>query len=209
VPDVDVASIEVGDHLAEIFAAERAIVRDAAVKRQWQFASGRLAAHRIWQRMGLTPQAILRDGRAPRWPDPWIGSISHTDTLAVAALARRERIRGLGVDVERRGRLTTRLLRMILTPREIAHCGHGADLESALVIFSAKEAIYKAVQGEVGGYIGFQDVEVELEAPEFRARCVSERVPADPIESGRGTFEICADVVATLFRVPARAPSRG
>jgi 4'-phosphopantetheinyl transferase EntD len=163
-----------------------------------------MAAHRLYARAGVPRQAILRDGRAPRWAEGWVGSISHTDALAIAALARRDRVRGIGVDVERRGRLTARLLPMILTTAEIERCERGRDLESALLTFSAKEAIYKAVQHEVGGHIGFQDVEVDVADGTFRARCVGDRDLGDAIDAGEGFVELRQELVATLFRVPAR-----
>jgi 4'-phosphopantetheinyl transferase EntD len=206
---VAIECVDVADRLDLLFDAERALVRDAAAKRQSEFASGRHAAHRLMDRLGVGRAPILRAERAPVWPQGWVGSISHTESLALAALAARREVEALGIDIERRGRITRALLRMILTPAEIARCGDGADLEAALVAFSAKEALYKAVQVHAGGYIGFHDVEIDIADGVFTARAVGPRAPADIVARGLGRYEQRAEFVATLFWVPAAHTADG
>lgn len=199
---IAVECIEVADHLAVLLDEERALAARAVPKRQREFSSGRLAAHHLFDRAGEPRRPILTDDkRAPIWPTGWVGSISHTASHAAAALARRGLIRALGIDIEKRGRLTQKLLRMILTPTEIEECAGGADLDKALLIFSAKEAIYKAVQPIVGGYIGFQDVAISVGNSRFSPRQVGKRDLGGLIESGEGHFETTAELVASLFFV--------
>lgn len=199
---IAIECIDVADRSDALFAEERLIVAAAAARRRAQFSSGRHAAHLLMHRLGGEPAAVLSNARAPVWPAPWIGSISHTDAIAVAALARRAEVRALGIDVERAGRMSSRLLRHVLTPAEIARCAAGSDLDAALMIFSAKEALYKAVRAEAGGYVGFHDVEIDLADETFVARAVGGRAPADLIALGTGLHARHQGFVATLFWVP-------
>jgi len=199
--------IEIADRTAELLPEELALVERAADKRREQFSSGRVAVQRLLARAGIARMPILRgEGRAPRWPDGWVGSISHGAGYALAALARRDRIAGIGVDVEARGRLNEKMLRLILTPGEIARTS--GDLERALVAFSAKESFYKALQPIVGGHIGFQDVEIDLDRDDFTTRAFSARLFAARymgtrdlgamVAACRGHAVRARDAVATL-----------
>jgi len=194
--------IAIADRTAELFADESALIERAAVKRREQFSSGRVAAHRLFARLSGEPLPVLRgEGRAPRWPAGWIGSISHGAQYALAALASLAHVGGVGVDVEARGRLTAKMLRLIMTPGEVARAN--GDLDRALVVFSAKESLYKALQPRVGGFIGFHDVEVDVDHSEFRARYRGQRDLSAAVAACRG-YALCGDdAVATLVVLPA------
>jgi 4'-phosphopantetheinyl transferase EntD len=119
----------------------------AAAKRQREFALGRACARAALARLGHDNAALRRkaDG-APSWPDGIVGSISHTQGLAVALAAAAKVIRGLGVDVEQEGRVTPALYRHLFDPEERAQLAGlseaGRDRQAAL-LFSAKEACCK------------------------------------------------------------------
>jgi enterobactin synthetase component D / holo-[acyl-carrier protein] synthase len=197
--------IEVADRTAELFPEERALIERGVQKRREQFSSGRVAAHRLFARSGAAPMPVLRgEGRAPRWPAGWVGSISHGARYALAALASADRIAGVGIDVEARGRLNAKMLRLIMTPHEIARIGN--DLDRALIAFSAKESLYKALHPRVGVYIGFQEVEIDLEGDEFRARYRGARAFSALVAACRGYTLGDDEAVATLV-VLEDAPS--
>ncbi|MBC9247575.1 4'-phosphopantetheinyl transferase superfamily protein [Paracoccus sp. 11-3] len=125
-------------------------IRDSSPKRRNRFAAGRRAAQQALLLAGYRGCASLEqdpDG-LPQWPKGWLGSISHTDTLAAAAVMATDHALAtvLGVDLER--------LMDAATALEIAHDaapehvsprdapGYATDITR---IFSAKEALYKAL----------------------------------------------------------------
>jgi 4'-phosphopantetheinyl transferase EntD len=197
---IAVELLPVADHRAQLLPEEQALVAGAVSKRQHEFASGRAAVRALMARMQLPPAPILRDDRAPRWPADLVGSIAHTDAWAMATLTRRDRVLGIGLDLERPDRIKREMLRLILTPAEAAHFGTRPDLNQALVIFSAKEAVYKAMSPIVGAFIGFREVEIDITHDGFRARYVGHK-GFGIMSAGRGYVARHADFVATLFVV--------
>ena len=80
-----------------------AALEGAAPKRKIQFFAGRFCAREAIERLGPLSNggALPRDSDGcPVWPEGLVGSISHTDASATAAVARSAEARGLGVDVE-------------------------------------------------------------------------------------------------------------
>lgn len=210
VEGVAVECLEVDDRLAVLFDEERQLVAHAQPKRQREFSSGRAAAHRLFERLGLPRRPILADAfRAPIWPAEGVVSISHTERWAIAAAASSARAAGIGVDIERRGRLTGRLMQRVLTETEIERCDDGRDVELATLLFSAKESIYKAVQPLARGSIGFREVEVEVRGCEFGARYCGGRDLRRLIDSGEGRVGGSATLAATLFLVVPQRRIRG
>jgi 4'-phosphopantetheinyl transferase EntD len=105
-------------------------------------------------------EVIIRRGAggAPIWPRGIVGSLSHTDDLAVAAIARQSAFGAIGIDVEPNQPLPTCLLDSIATSRE-KNLFPRSVLETRL-LFSIKEAVYKASYPTLGRFLDFQDVEV-------------------------------------------------
>lgn len=164
---VAVASSAIEHGTDELFEEEAVAVHKAIPRRQREFATGRVLARRLLAGLGYPPRPIAAGAdRAPRWPDGVIGSISHTEGICVVAVARRDPLAGVGVDVELLRELGTRHRRMICTPAE---CERLAALPEALrdamtlVTFSAKEALYKCQYALSGQFLGFQDVELDLQ----------------------------------------------
>ena len=177
---------------------------NAVGKRRRQFASGRHAARTAVQRLaGITPP-IPRDARGrPVWPAGIVGSISHTETLAAAAVAA-DSVRGIGIDVEDSNRLARsrpRLLEKLFTPSERTR--PWADSREGVVRFSAKEAAYKAVNPLVGRFIGFREVEAEIDwrRSMFRVRYVGSHGPNRLLDSGYGRFRFYDGQVVTIFLI--------
>ena len=149
---------------------------NAAPGRQEQFAAGRACARAGLSVLGCPEEPLLvGEDRRPLWPSGVTGSISHTRGLgesgsneasfgvAVVVLDAALGGRGIGVDVERVGRVREALFGRLFT---------GAELEDlrrlpldrravhATVLFSAKEAFYKAQFGLSRSWVGFRDVEI-------------------------------------------------
>jgi 4'-phosphopantetheinyl transferase EntD len=182
--------------------AELGRVSDA---RRRDFGAGRACARVALERLGLPPGPLLRQAdRSPRWPPGAVGSISHCPGFCAAAVGRSGRYAALGLDVERAGRARPELARRICTPRERAALP-SLGAEALGIVFSIKEAVYKAWHPLTGTALGFQDVEVgiELEAGRFLARLDAKAAPAiDGRHEVEGRFAVSAEHVAAGLAVP-------
>lgn len=157
-----------------LFPEEVEHVARAVPKRLREFALGRACARRAIAALGL-PAAPLpaNEDRSVRWPDAVWGSITHTEGLCAAVAARRDALRGLGIDAEVRGRVTEKLWDHIASSAEIRWFRAAPDAstaaERATLLFSAKEAFYKAQYCVTRTYVGFHEVELRFEGDgEFR-----------------------------------------
>jgi enterobactin synthetase component D len=130
-------------------------------RRTW--AGGRAALREARVRAGLPVDAVESDDRgAPILPPGVAASITHKDTLAAALVALEPRAR-IGVDLEIDAERPQDIARRVLTAgemAEIAHLGGPARGREVLLRFSAKEAIYKALDPFVRRYVGFEEMEV-------------------------------------------------
>ncbi len=130
------------------------------IKRQKEFSSGRLYARRAMARLGVAVQAVRREeNRAPVWPPGVIGSVTHCDDVAAVLMCKRGGVRAVGVDIECRGRIQAELYRGLFTPAEQEMVRSGL---SATLLFTAKEAIYKALHPEAGVFIDFPEMELAM-----------------------------------------------
>lgn len=195
-----IAAGPVTDH--PLLPEEVDAIAGAIPKRRRQFASGRYFARVALAQLEMPAPAILRDERGrPAWPQGIVGSISHSETLAAAAVSAGT-LRGIGIDVEDVQRFAgsrPRLHGRLFTPAERARTWK--DPREGVVRFSAKEAAYKAVNPLVGKYIGFREVEVDLDwsGSGFRIRYVGEHEPNRLLDEGYGRFCFRDGQAVTLF----------
>jgi enterobactin synthetase component D len=108
-----------------------------------QHRAGRLAVGRALRRAGspVTTVGRRRSG-APVGPDGFPASVTHTTTLAVAAVA--PGAHGVGVDLEPRCP-DVRLHRFLLDDRERASLWPDGDPAGLRRLFAAKEAAFKVL----------------------------------------------------------------
>lgn len=130
-------------------------------RRTW--AGGRAALREARMRAGLPVDAVETDDRgAPILPPGVVASITHKETLAAALVALEPRAR-IGVDLELDVARPQDIARRVLTAgemAEIAHLDGPARAHEVLLRFSAKEAIYKALDPFVRRYVGFDEMAV-------------------------------------------------
>lgn len=151
--------------LAEVTPEERAAVERAVRKRQHEYWATRHLARLALSELGIDRVPILNHAdRSPRWPNGVLGSISHTDGWCGVALTRTgAELVGVGIDAERIHRMSDGVAERVLTQRELAITLASADVTAAAVLrFSAKEAVYKAIFPTVRRFVGFLEVEIEL-----------------------------------------------
>lgn len=204
VPGLRAVAGRVADHSAELFPQERCAVAVAAASRRCQFATGRHLAHLALRDLGIAPGAITRrDGRVPVWPAGIVGSISHAGDVAVAAVAQAAETTALGIDLELPGRVGPRIQARVLTTSERAHLDR-ADARLAGLMFSAKEAGFKAVNPLVGRYIAFHEAEVVVDwgAGRWRLDYLGSHADNRIMERGEGRFGFLGDNVVTVFVIP-------
>ena len=139
-------------------------IASAVPNRQKEFAAGRELARALSDQLGLPPAPLRRaEDRAPLWPADRTGSLSHCNTLCVAAVGKRNAVQSVGVDVETIGRVEEKLWPTLFTEKEADYFSSLAQDTVALettLFFSAKEAFYKCQYPLTREWVGFQDVEV-------------------------------------------------
>ncbi len=188
---------------APLLPEEEGCVEGAIERRRRQFAAGRACAREALARLGLPPAPLLREAdRSPRWPEGVVGSISHCDTRCAAAVARGGDFAGIGLDIERRGRLRDHLLPRVATPRERARlAAPGASQDLPTLLFSAKESVYKCLARRLPRTLGWHDVEIDFgPGPRLGVRLLFEAAPLPTRLEGR--FTLTGDTVATGVALP-------
>ncbi len=199
------AAAPVQDFCARLFAEEQQAMATMVTQRRHAFSSGRHCAHLAQQLLGLPAAPVGRRQRMPVWPPPSVGSITHSRVLAAALASQNHR--GVGIDLETNGRVGGRLLSRILTADEISSLDSLPET-AASVLFSAKEAGYKAIYPIGREYIGFMQAEVELSSGDganrgsFRIRYLGDHAPNKALNSGSGYWTIQGQHVMTIFVIP-------
>ena len=139
---------------------------DMVEKRRCEYLAGRISAHIALERINIREEQVVRaESGCPIWPQGIIGSITHTDSLAISCVSRVENAVALGVDAEEilSDVLARELAPQLLTVQD-KRCATLLPFNHFVTfIFSAKEAIYKALYPCVGVFFGFEAVSlVEL-----------------------------------------------
>jgi len=142
---------------------------DAVPKRRREFAAGRLCARSAFVQLGYPPVAIPYGAdRAPVWPDELVGSITHCESFAAAAVAWAQDYRALGIDVEFEGAVPQSLSSVLFSREELDHmCALPTGMQDwRTLFFSAKEAVYKVVFPLTRQFLDAQAVRIHVH-PEF------------------------------------------
>jgi 4'-phosphopantetheinyl transferase EntD len=191
---VDHRVIASGDEFA-LLPEEYSAFATSVTKVQRASGAARIVARDLLRRFGQTQRAVTKTASgAPVWPNGLVGSLAHDAEIAVAAVAKRCNFLGLGVDVEPAEILDPDLLGFIATANERAKIQ--SDPRGGRLLFSVKEAVYKAVFPIDGIFLDHLDVEVSLEGG--TARVGNERIV---------NFRYCiATHIVALAYIPAPYP---
>jgi 4'-phosphopantetheinyl transferase EntD len=201
-PPSAVAAELFGDEPADLFPAEEAVIARAVGNRRREFTSARVCARRALAALGQPPVPLVPGERgAPRWPDGITGSMTHCDGYRGCVAARTTDLASVGLDAEPNDVLPDRVERVVMLPAERAHVAALAAARPAVcwdrLLFSAKEAVYKAWYPVTGRWLGFEQASIEFAAVEGHG---SEHGPAGGDGVTQGTF------TARLL-VPAPVPA--
>ncbi|HEX3903569.1 MAG TPA: 4'-phosphopantetheinyl transferase superfamily protein [Polyangia bacterium] len=149
----------------ELHPEEAAFARTLPEARRAGWVGGRVALRAALAAADLAaPAPILASPRgAPLLPPGAIGSVSHKRAIAVALAAREPSPRAtIGIDVEELRPLRVDVAGRVLTPEERAALpADGVARDAAVLLaFSAKEAIYKALDPWVQRFVAFHEASV-------------------------------------------------
>jgi len=132
----------------------------AVPKRRAEFLAGRALAGQALARLGATG-AVGRDSHgAPVWPRGMQGSISHSHGMVGVWLGQGATTFGLDLEALADPRAVRAICHSVLTPGDRVHLGATPDAAGATAVFSAKEALYKALFPRVGRFFGFDHAEI-------------------------------------------------
>lgn len=141
------------------------LLKNCVSKRKAEYLAGRLCAKNLFRLIGLPDsqiQLLPQPDRLPTWPNEYIGSISHISDCAVVGITNDFYYTNLGVDIEcfMDTETANSVASQIATPHELSNF---PSLEFPILltlIFSIKEAIYKAIYFEIRKLFNFDAVMV-------------------------------------------------
>ncbi len=190
-------------------AEEKLLGPRTAPRRRQAFTLGRVAARRALRQLGYGSLPILQgNNHEPLWPTGIVGSITHADGHALAAVGRAESCGGIGLDLEHHARWFPELSDQIAFGPEEEWLGAlppEAHAMAVLELFSAKETVYKAFFPRVQRYFGFEAVRLwrRPDARSFTGWLVEPLDPAyPPTRSFRVDVRWYGDLVLTSLVLP-------
>jgi 4'-phosphopantetheinyl transferase EntD len=144
---------------------EEKIIAHAVEVRRREYAAVRSCARACLGRLGYAPVPILPGvGGAPTWPAGVRGSMTHCAGYAAAAVGRLSRISAIGIDAEPDAPLPDGVLDLVATPAEQDRlAATRLELDSPnwdRLLFSAKEAVYKAWFPLTGEWLDGREAEI-------------------------------------------------
>jgi 4'-phosphopantetheinyl transferase EntD len=196
--------------LRSLRPAERAYAEGLVGFRQMSWVGGRIAMHKALGALGMGQGDVLTGAYGePILPKNSTGSISHKDGLAVA-LAARASHGHVGVDLETSGGPARNVASKVLGAEELMHIQslpEDRQWPETLMLFSIKEAVYKALFPYVKRYVDFQEAHVALD---FNGPCTV----LLNLENGEGPFRVEArlhwlgDRILSAVRIRPESPSQ-
>ena len=199
--ETSISLVVVRDYVDQLLGSEKTRVCKMSPKRSQEFSSGRYAAHVAQKAIGFKPMEILCEGRMPIWPRGQVGAITHGAKYAGAIVS--SELKGVGLDFERIGRIQSKLYEKLFTGFEKNWLSQQTREEASTIMFSAKESVYKSIYPILNRYVGFQEVEINLDwasstfAVRYRADDMSEISKSET----RGLWSISEDYVLTIVEV--------
>ncbi len=197
--------------------AEWAHVRTAVPPRRAEFGTVRALARDAMTALDHRPVEILPDERGvPGWPPGLIGSMTHCTGYRAAAVAVRGDLRRLGIDAEPNRVLPPGVRKMVVLPAENSQltalaAGHPSVAWDRL-LFSAKEAVFKAWFPDTRIELDFTDVQIAFDGADHFSfavrdpRGTTRSVSSPPVWTGVGHARIEGDLLVTA--VWERSPPR-
>lgn len=148
-----------------VLPAEETLISKAVEKRRREFTTARHCARMALGELGIDPVPILRGERGmPLWPRQVVGSMTHCDGYRAAVVAYSMQVRSLGIDAEPHAALPDGVLdhTSVQAERDVL-ATRDDDLHWDRLLFSAKEATYKAWFPLTQRWLGFEDAHITFD----------------------------------------------
>lgn len=197
--------LELEDARSALLGGEVHLMSRAVPKRVREFATARTCARSALAELGIAVAPLMPDScRVPRWPAGTVGSITHCEGFYGAAVAESAAITHVGIDAEPHADLASSVVDVVALPgeREQLDCLRRQNDFAAAgrLLFSAKEAVFKAAFPHDRRWRDFRDVSLDLRwNGTFSAVDVS-GAPLPPL-SGRWRA-IGGLIITTAFSAP-------
>jgi 4'-phosphopantetheinyl transferase EntD len=192
-----------------LFPEERAAIAKAVPKRRAEFTAARACAREALAALGVPPAPLVPGERgAPTWPAGTVGSMTHCRGYRAAVAARAWEVATLGIDAEPHDVLPSGVLDVVACPEDVDGLARlpGRDVAWDRLLFSAKEAVYKAWFPLTHRWLDFNEAVVTIDpAGTFDARLL---VPGPEMSGTRlagftGRWAASPDLLVTVVVVPA------
>jgi 4'-phosphopantetheinyl transferase EntD len=208
VPSTVVAEERFADvSAARLFLEEEAVVSRAVESRRREFATGRACARVALARLGRPAAPLLPDERgAPLWPAEVVGSITHCAGYCCAAVADVGRVGAIGIDAEPNEPLVDGIVEIAARPEERQRLKRLSATDPATcwdrLLFSCKEAAYKAWYPATRQWLDFSDMSVVFD-PADRSFAVQllrrgMKLGGHPVELLPGRWVVARGLVLTV-----------
>ena len=125
--------------------------------REQEYSLGRYCAKQAMKAIGIDCNVIESSPHGfPIWPNGIVGSISHSKGMCLSAVAKSMDFKAIGIDIEQLNRIKQSSVERITHQKEIVEIG--SDLKKATLLFSIKEAFYKAQFPIYKTHLNFKDL---------------------------------------------------
>lgn len=194
-----------------LFPAEEALIANAVEARRREFTTGRRCAREALSRLGCPAAPLLSGARGePLWPNGVMGAITHCEGYRAAAVVRRGDLHSLGMDVERERPVLAGVFEAVSLPQERAAVAryrrYAPGVPWELLLFSAKESVYKTWFPLTGKPLEFEEAVVEFDpdAGTFDARLLvaGPRWGDSTLDTFSGRWAVRAGFALTAITVP-------
>jgi 4'-phosphopantetheinyl transferase EntD len=182
-----------------ILPEERTLVDKAVVSRQREFATGRWLSRQGLQSFGLADEPIKMGRlRNPLWPESVTGTITHDGELCAVVLinGRKSSVAGIGIDLVslplRIGRIDELVSMFMVNADELsAMSAFNIAVDPALLLFSVKESVVKAMSFYLDNFIDMRDIEIH-HADKLHFTVSGKIVSADMFAATTGNYLLTA-----------------
>lgn len=152
--------------ISQLHPDEKIHIAGSSAKRQTDFSTGRFCARMALEKFGLANVSVIRkkDNQA-EWPEGFTGSISHSNYMCGAVVARTMDLVSVGIDIETIGGVDRNMWDLLFTKAEqslLLSLNESDQRLYSTLIFSAKESFYKFQYPITSEFLEFNEVELNI-----------------------------------------------
>ena len=184
---------------------ERTYLESVSQNRKREFIAGRFCAREAMKSANIPPEHIrIGEKGEPIWPHNIVGSITHSHGYAAAAVAKKSEVLSLGLDAETNEPLSSKVLQRIGNAQEqewVKSVDSSLIQNPGKVLFSAKEATYKAWYPITQEWLGFQEAHIDFHSDENTFTVQIQK--KGPFKKLFGKFVIQQGIILTAIEIPS------